>query len=97
MPKSITNQKSLIMKKIALVFVAVLISSMGYAQVFMIGPRVGISSSQVKIEDIPDYSFKKEGPNLAFMWGCLRGLPFRALASTCSRRRCSPKVGERSP
>lgn len=57
------------MKKLSLVIIAVLISSMSYAQLFMIGPRIGLSSSQIKLKDIPNYSFKKEGAELGFHVG----------------------------
>ncbi len=57
------------MKKLSLVILTVFFSSMGYAQMFMIGPRIGLSSSQVKIQDIPNYNFKNEGAELGFHVG----------------------------
>src|SRR5690606_10844703 len=48
--QSITIQS--ISKKLFCVLLLLFIGSVSYAQVFMVGPRLGVSSSQVKVEEV---------------------------------------------
>ncbi len=45
------------------------VSQASFAQFFTIGPRVGVSSSQVKIDDVRNYDFKSTDNKLGFHAG----------------------------
>ena len=56
------------MKKLTFVIIALMISSMSYGQFFTIGPRIGLSSSKLKLSDNID-AIQEEDAQLGFHAG----------------------------